>query len=97
MGLIITVKVVPSAGRQAWAVEDGMRLKCFLKSAPEKGKANKELIKLLADACSISQQQVHILQGETTRLKRILIDAPFTFEQLVAQLDPSLEFQSKLT
>lgn len=85
MALIIDIKVVPSSGKLGCKL-DGERLKCYLKAAPEKGKANKELIKYLAKAVGVSAQAVTILLGQTTRTKRISIDAPINFDMLCDKL-----------
>lgn len=85
MSLIIEIKVVPSAGRQRCILESD-RLKCYLLSPPEKNKANKELIKILAQALKISQDTITIISGATSRIKRIQIDKQLTFKDLVSAL-----------
>jgi uncharacterized protein YggU (UPF0235/DUF167 family) len=94
MILICIIKVVPSSGRSAWAVDKSGILKCYLKSAPEKGKANKELIKMLADALSIEQKRITIIGGLTSRTKRIKIDLAITIAQLCQKLN--LDYQQKV-
>lgn len=37
MALMLTIKVVPSSGKNEWKMEANQSLKCYLKSAPEKG------------------------------------------------------------
>ena len=86
MPLQLVVKVVPSSGRQAWTLDKSGQLKCFLKSPPEKGIANKELIKILANALRISQDAITIVGGLTSRTKRILIQTNLTFQQVEAIL-----------
>jgi uncharacterized protein (TIGR00251 family) len=87
MALIIEVKVVPSAGRNQWKLEPNNRLKYYVKSAPEKGKANNELIMLLAKSLNLPSSAITILSGATSRLKRVKIDAPIAFETLLKKLD----------
>ncbi len=79
MALVIEIKVVPSAGRVAWKLE-GERLKCYLKSPPEKGKANQEFIALLSKSLKLSASAITIISGATSRLKRVRIDAELSFE-----------------
>lgn len=86
MPLQIVVKVVPSSGRQTWTVDKSGQLKCFLKSRAEKGLANRELIKNLANTLRISQDAITIVGGLTSRTKRILIQTDMTMEQLEAIL-----------
>jgi uncharacterized protein len=86
MPLMIELKVIPSAGRIAWILDKSGQLKCYLKSPPEKGKANAELIKLIAKAVGISQDRVIIVAGATDRKKRIKIEAAINFDQLLSFL-----------
>jgi len=86
MPLICLIKVVPSSGRNAWVLDKNGTLKCYLKSAPEKGKANKELIKLLADALSIPQHKISLLSGLTSRTKKVKLDLDISFEQLLEKV-----------
>lgn len=86
MALIIEIKAVPSSGKRGckW---DGNQLKCFLKEAPEKGKANKELIAYIAKKLRIPKGAVTILSGATKRKKRLQIDAEISIEQLCDALE----------
>ncbi|MBU1167426.1 DUF167 domain-containing protein [Patescibacteria group bacterium] len=45
----------------------------WVKAAPEKGRANKEVVQVLADYFGVSKTNVHILKGETTRMKLVEI------------------------
>ena len=86
MPLQIIVKVTPSSGRQVWTLDKSGNLKCFLKSPPQKGLANKELIKSLASALHMSQDAIAIVGGLTSRTKRILIKTAMTMQELEAIL-----------
>jgi len=86
MPLVITVKVTPSSGRSKCVLDAANRLKCFLKSPPERGKANAELCATLAKAVGVSRDGVTILAGQTARTKTVKIDAEITFDQLLAAL-----------
>ena len=94
MPLIITCKVTPRSGRTLCILGSGDNLKCYLKSPPEKGKANKELIVYFASALKIPQNLVELIGGATSRTKRLKIDKDLTFEQLLAVL--GIEVQKKL-
>ena len=61
----LKIKVIPHAGRMGLKEEEG-RLRLYLKSAPEKGKANAELIKFFKKEYRLS---VRIKSGETSREK----------------------------
>jgi uncharacterized protein YggU (UPF0235/DUF167 family) len=82
MPLQLTVKVVPCSGKHGWTVDKSGQLKCFLKNPPEKGLANKELVKLLAHTLGISQDAITLVGGLTSRTKRLLIETPMTLAQV---------------
>lgn len=86
MPIQFMVKVVPSSGRSAWVVDKSGMLKCYLKSAPEKGLANRELIKNLAHSLKIAQELIMIVGGATARTKRVMIQAPITIEEVMERL-----------
>lgn len=86
MSLTITISVVPSSGRHAWAVDKNGRLKCYLKQPAENNKANLELIKSIASILEISHTQVQILLGATSRKKIVRCDTQLTYEDFLARL-----------
>ena len=94
MALIMVVKVVPCAGRQAWAIDKSGILKCYLKNPAERGLANEELIKRLAQAAEVPQLAITIISGALTRNKRIKIESEITMQQLLNRL--GLEQQQSL-
>ena len=61
----IKIKVIPQSGRTELIEENG-KLKLYLKAAPEKNKANTELIKYFKKEFKIS---VRIKAGETSKEK----------------------------
>lgn len=65
----LKVKVIPHSGRTEIKEEEG-KLKLYLKAAPEKGKANTELIKFFKKELKLS---VRIKSGETNREKMLEI------------------------
>jgi uncharacterized protein len=72
-GLSFTVRVRPSAGRSGFTGEHAGALKVNLKSPPEDGKANKELVALIAKTLGIPAAGVTIVSGETSRTKRVSV------------------------
>lgn len=50
------------------------RLKISLKTAAEKGKANKDLIRFLAKKLNINQSQIILIRGDISPEKTILIN-----------------------
>ena len=49
-------------------MKDGV-LRAYVRSAPERGKANRELVELLAEEYKVPKCKVIILKGETARNK----------------------------
>ncbi len=74
MALVITIKVAPSAGKSGCTIDKNGALKCSLKSPPEGGKANNELIKLIAKKLDLTLDHVSIIRGQTARTKTIRIE-----------------------
>ena len=86
LSVIIEIKVVPQSGRQAFVLDKSNILKCFIKSEPQDGKANKEVIQLLADRLHIKKQDIEIIGGLISRKKKIVIAMPWTYADVLAKL-----------
>jgi len=72
-GMILSVRAHPGARRnEIRGVQDGM-LKVSVTQSPEKGKANKALIELLAKQLGLKKSQIELVAGETSHLKRLLV------------------------
>ncbi len=69
----IKVKVITKA-KKTFIKEEVGRLKVYLPVAPEKGRANKALIKLLADYYQLPQKALTIISGEKSQHKIIALD-----------------------
>lgn len=91
MALIIDVKVVPQSGKHALVLDKAGVLKCFVKAAPEDGKANREVVEIVATACDVPKKSVEILQGLISRKKRLAIQTNMTYEQLLHKLGIGLQ------
>lgn len=74
MGLVIEVKVIPGSKKQSFELDKQGTIKCLLKSQPEKGKANEELIKLLSKSLGTTQDALKIITGQTGRKKLVKIN-----------------------
>lgn len=86
MPLIAEIKVVPQSGKNEWVLDKSGKLKCYLKSPPERGLANKELIKILAQKLGVAQSAVELISGHTSRNKRVKIEGVASLEHLIALL-----------
>lgn len=71
---IFFVKVLPKASKNEIVGWEGEILRVRLNAVPEKGKANEALIELLAKRYKIPKRDITILQGATSRLKKIEIE-----------------------
>ena len=72
-GVFLPVQAQPGARKNGITGIHAGRLKVALTQAPEKGKANQALIKLLAELLEINRSQITLVAGETSRQKKFLI------------------------
>ncbi len=86
MSLIIELKVVPQSGKLMLILDKSGMLKAFLKAAPEDGKANKELVELIANFANVTKKSVEIIGGLTSRKKNLVIDTNMSYEQFLLKL-----------
>jgi uncharacterized protein (TIGR00251 family) len=71
--MIVKIKVIPGAPKSHIFVVASDQLKVKLVSRPEKGKANKELVELLADHFGVARSRVRIIRGEKSKEKVVEI------------------------
>lgn len=73
-GAVFTAKIVPgSSGKtRICGLLDGM-LKVKVSAAPEKGKANRCLVRFLADELGVKKNEVSIISGKTGPVKRVQV------------------------
>ncbi len=86
MPLIITIKVVPNSGKNMWVLDKNGILKCYVKSAAQKGKANKELMSFLSKSLKVPRNDIEIVAGATARIKRIKLSIEITFADVLQRL-----------
>jgi uncharacterized protein (TIGR00251 family) len=72
-GAVIPVKVVPGSSRDRVVGVLGDSLKIATSAAPEKGKANAAVAKILADALSVDARRVELVSGPTNPRKEFRI------------------------
>lgn len=72
-GEVITIHVIFKSGRPRIEELNGGSYRAYLSSAPEKGKANAELIDRVAAHFGIRKGDVQILRGHKSRNKMVLI------------------------
>ena len=72
-GTILPVRAQPAARRNEIRGEQDGMLKVCVTQSPEKGKANKAVIELMAKSFKLRKSQIELLSGETSHKKRFLI------------------------
>ena len=88
-GVELVVLVQPRASRTKVVGEHDGRLKIALSAPPVDGEANAALIEFLADELDVKKADVRLLDGETSRRKRLAIrGVPLALPEIVARLAP---------
>lgn len=77
---LVAIKVIPKSGRSELKFE-GDVLKVWLKSAPEDGRANVELVRILAKYLDIPRAHIEIFRGKSSRNKAVNISG-ITLEEM---------------
>ena len=85
----LAIRLTPNGGRDAIDGiepdgEGGMLLKARVTAVPEKGKANKALIVLVAKSLSVAKSSISLASGDTSRKKILRIEGDT--EDLVERL-----------
>ena len=72
-GAILPVRAHPGARRNEIRGGQHGMLRVSVTQAPEKGKANKAMVALLAKQLSLRKSQLELISGETSPQKRFLV------------------------
>ena len=82
----LTVKVIPGAGRNGITglVNDVLHVK--IAAAPERGRANRELVEFLSRQLGMRKSAVSVIKGTTSRTKIIAV-AGLTGEEILQRLN----------
>ncbi len=91
-GVLVSVRLSPGASADRiegiYRASDGSAsLKVRVRALPEKGKANKALIKLLAKTLRLAQAGFSIASGATHRNKSVLIGGSGSDEETIGRLN----------
>ena len=70
---LLTVHVKTRAKKQSLQWIDDSTVKIWVVAAPEKGRANKEVLEMLAGELSLRVSQLEIVRGHTTAMKQVKI------------------------
>jgi len=74
--LVLQVKVQPRSSQQQIVFTGEKECRIWIHSAPDKGKANREVIQVLSDHFGIAGSHICIIGGEKSRNKRIEVTLP---------------------
>lgn len=91
MIVIIDIKVIPNSREVKFDLDSLDRLVCYLTSIPEKGKANKELVKSLSKKLGIGQSYIEIFKGLASRYKKIKIESSLSKKEIFVKLGFDLQ------
>ncbi|MGN0851961.1 MAG: DUF167 domain-containing protein [Kiritimatiellia bacterium] len=72
-GVILNVKAAPRSSRAGLDGLVGDAVRVRVRCAPVDGKANRELVEVLADAFGLPKSAVVFKSGETAKTKRLLL------------------------
>ncbi len=72
-GIVLSVKVQPNASKARVIGKHADQIKIAVTVAPEKGKANQAVTKVLSKWLGIKSSDIQIISGETSRDKKVFI------------------------
>lgn len=93
-GVVLPVQAQPRARRNGIVGEHAGALKVAVTQAPEKGKANDALVKVIADALKLKRSQIEVFSGDTSTRKMFLI-ADIAPDVLLSKIEASLPVESR--
>ena len=70
----ISIRVTPSASRDAVVGWQGDMLRLRVAAPAQRGKANEAVLRLLAAALGIERRRLRIVRGQTSRHKLVSVD-----------------------
>ncbi len=72
-GIVIPVRVQPNSSKEGVMGEHAGQLKVAVTAPPERGKANKAIIKVLAKWLEVKSSAIYLIHGEKTKDKEIFV------------------------
>lgn len=67
----LSVRIIPNAKQSEAVGWEGQTLKVRIAAPPIEGKANAELIKLMADLCDCAPSEIEIIRGVASKQKML--------------------------
>jgi uncharacterized protein (TIGR00251 family) len=81
--LLLNVYIQPNAPKDDYAGVFNHCIKLKIKAPPVDGKANQAVTRFLGESFAVPQSAVRILQGQTSRYKKIEILSPATLPEWI--------------
>jgi uncharacterized protein (TIGR00251 family) len=72
--VVITVRVQPRASRPGVERMGEREFRVRVSAAPDRGRANEEVIERLADHLGLPKSRLRILRGQASRMKTVEVD-----------------------
>ncbi len=72
-GTLLRVRVAPKSSAERIGPPHGDELKVAVTAAPEKGKANDAVVKLLAKKLGVAKRDLEVVSGAADRRKTVLV------------------------
>lgn len=93
-GICFSVVVIPKSSRNEIVEWKNDELKIRLAAVPEKGKANEELIRYLAEVLNIGKTHVNLVRGEASRRKKVSVKG-MSMEEIENKIQDHLSKRAK--
>jgi len=87
--VLLEIRVKPRAKRAGLLGRHGLALKVAVRAAPERGRANEELVRVLAEALDLPATAFVLVAGATSQDKRLRVSG-VTAEELSRRIDAAL-------
>ncbi|KFD40026.1 hypothetical protein AT05_01220 [Schleiferia thermophila str. Yellowstone] len=72
--MTVKIEAKPNSRKNIIEVVDDFTLKVRIASPPVEGRANKVLIEYLSEIFEISKSKIHLIKGQSSKIKWIKID-----------------------
>jgi uncharacterized protein (TIGR00251 family) len=85
-GVVFGIKVIPGSSKTAVSGLLNGKLKVKVAAAPERGKANQDMVNLLAKQLGIKKKHINITSGQTSPVKFVKVSG-ISPEKLLEKLN----------
>lgn len=86
----ISVRIIPNAHRSEAVGQEGETWKIRVAAPPIEGKANKELVRWLAEALDLAPSEIEIVKGLGSKNK--LVEVPLSYEDVKQALNSTSKY-----